>query len=97
MKQALLIITLIGLAAGSFPATAAEQTRSFAVAKMDCPVCPVTVKKAIEKVEGVVTVTVDYDTKTATVTFDDETATVDELAEASTNAGYPATLIQTSS
>jgi len=97
MKKALLIITMIGLAAGSFSATAAEQTRSFTVAKMDCPVCPVTVKKAIEKVAGVVAVTVDYETKTATVTFDDAIATLDELAEASTNAGYPATLIQTDS
>jgi len=42
-------------------------------------------------------VTVDLETKTATVTFDDEVATVDELAEASTNAGCPATLIQTDS
>lgn len=97
MKQALLIVTLIILTAGSFSATAAEQTRSFAVAKMDCPVCPVTVKKAMEKVEGVVAVTVDFESKIATVTFDDESATVDELEEASTNAGYPATLIQTGS
>jgi mercuric ion binding protein len=64
---------------------------------MDCPVCPVTVKKAIENIEGVVAVTVDFQAKMATVIFDDDVTSTDEVAQASANAGYPATLIQTDS
>ncbi|MFZ5617876.1 MAG: heavy-metal-associated domain-containing protein, partial [Pseudomonadota bacterium] len=36
---------------------------------------------------------VDFDAKTATVVYDPSVATADEIAAASTNAGYPATAI----
>ena len=54
-------------------------------------------KKAIENVDGVKSVAVDFDVKTATVIFDDQITTTNEVAAASTNAGYPAGLIQTDS
>ncbi|MGH7128969.1 MAG: cation transporter, partial [Planctomycetaceae bacterium] len=72
-------------------ANAAEQTVSFDVAKMTCALCPLTVRKAMERVDGVRQVEVDYDSKTATVTFDDTRTGAAEIAQASTNAGYPAT------
>jgi mercuric ion binding protein len=98
MKMALLLsVVSLGFAITSVSVNAAEQTQSYSVEKMTCALCPVTVKKAIEKVDGVTSVKVDFDTKTATVTFDDDVATSDAVAEASTNAGYPAVLIQTGS
>ncbi|MCB1747187.1 MAG: heavy-metal-associated domain-containing protein [Gammaproteobacteria bacterium] len=70
--------------------TAAEQIVTFAVEKMTCAACPITVRKAMERVEGVKSVAVDFDAKTATVVFDPAVATPDQIGAASTNAGYPA-------
>ena len=95
MKKLVMLLTILGLASAVLPTKAAEQTGTFAVEKMTCAVCPVTVTKAMEKVNGVVAVSVDLGTETATVTFDDELTTSDAVAEASTSAGYPAKLIQT--
>ena len=46
-------------------------------------------RKALEKVEGVVEVDADLDTKTATVRFDQGKTSITALTEATTNAGYP--------
>jgi len=69
-----------------------EQTQTFAIKNMTCATCPITVKKAMQGVEGVKLVKVDFEAKTATVTFDSDVATPDAIANASTNAGYPASL-----
>jgi periplasmic mercuric ion binding protein len=68
------------------------QTVTLEVKNMTCAVCPITVKKALEKVPGVINATVNFDKKQAQVTFDDHETTVDKLREATANAGYPATL-----
>ena len=68
-------------------------TQTFAVENMTCPACPFTVKKAMTRVEGVKSVTVDFAGKTATVVFDRTVTTVQEIAAASANVGYPATPI----
>ena len=68
-----------------------QQTVTFAIDKMTCALCPITVRKAMEQVDGVGEVKVDFDTKKATVTFDPSVATIEAIATASTNAGYPAT------
>ncbi len=96
MRQVVISIVMLALSGAWSLAQAAEQTQTFAVAKMTCPVCPVTVRKAIEKVDGVTSVNVNLEAKTATVRFDDEVTTTDEVAGASTNAGYPARLIDNS-
>ena len=83
------LLLAIGLASSAF---AGDQTVTLDVEKMHCALCPITVQKAIEKVEGVANVEVDYETKTAVVTFDDKATSWRALAAASTNAGYPATL-----
>ena len=89
MKNTLLAIAL-GLAFGmTVPAVAAEQTVSMNVERMTCALCPLTIRKAMERVDGVQHVEVDYDTKTATVTFDDTKTTAADIAQASTDVGYP--------
>ena len=72
-------------------ATSAEQTSTFAIEKMTCAACPITVRKAMESVSGVDRVRVDFKHKTATVTYDPNVATIEQISAASTNAGYPAT------
>lgn len=90
-KLVLLLLVFTGV-----PAFAAGKTVVLDVPTMNCAACPITVKKALQKVEGVSGVEVRYDAnaKQATVTFDDEITTVDQLIGATTNAGYPSTINQ---
>ncbi len=74
-------------------ALSSEQTVAFSIEKMTCAMCPITVRKAMEKIEGVKSVVVDYDTKTATVIFDPAVATPAQIGAASTSVGYPASPI----
>ena len=75
------------------PAAAGLRTQIFTVAQMTCATCPITVRTAMLGVKGVTSVTVDFDTKKAAVTFDPAVVTPERNAEASTNAGYPASPI----
>ena len=61
------------------------------VQNMTCELCPITVKKSLEKVAGVSAVQVDFGKKTATVTHDPDKARPEALTKATTNAGYPST------
>jgi mercuric ion binding protein len=56
---------------------------------MTCGLCPVTVKKSLEKVPGVSQARVDITKKTATVTYDADRATESALVKATTDAGFP--------
>ena len=69
---------------------AVAQSATFAVENMTCALCPVTVKKAMEKVTGVQSVQIDFDAKTAIVVFDPAVTSVEAIVAASTDAGYPA-------
>lgn len=80
-------VTLHGWAALALAAP--PETVTLDVKNMTCRVCPVTVKKALEKVPGVSGVTVDFEKKTATVTFDPDQAVPEMLTNATTAAGYP--------
>jgi len=62
------------------------------IRNMDCPVCTITIRKALEKVSGVTGVQVDYSHKTATVRYDASKTTPAALVKATTNAGFPSTV-----
>ena len=68
----------------------ASETVTFEIENMTCAMCPVTVRTAMNRVDGVHSVDVDFDSKTAVVNFDPAVASMDEIAQASTQAGYPA-------
>lgn len=74
-------------------AIAAEQTQSFSIEKMTCAICPITVRKAMERVDGVHSVTVDFEAKTAVAVFDPTLTSATAIANASTDVGYPATAV----
>ena len=76
------------------PALAAYRTVKFSVSNMTCTLCPVTVKSAISQVQGVTSVEIDQDLAQATVSYDDALVTIEAIAAASTNAGYPAAVVQ---
>lgn len=73
-------------------AMAAIQTVTLDVPGMTCSSCPITVKKALSKVDGVQQVKTSLEKREAVVTFDDQKTSVEKLSLASANAGYPATL-----
>lgn len=84
----LLIAALVALPLTAL--AAAPKTVLLYVQNMTCGLCPITVKKALEKVPGVSAVTVDFEHKTATITYDPDLTQPAALVEATTNAGYPA-------
>ena len=83
---------LVLMASIAAPVWAASRTVTLSVPGMDCPVCPITIKKALNKVPGVLDAKIDFPKREATVTFDDAKASVDALAKATRDAGYPSTL-----
>lgn len=72
-------------------AWAAPRTVTLHVPDMTCSACPITIKKALTKVDGVSKVAVDFDKREAVVTFDDAKTTVAALTRATKDAGYPST------
>ena len=88
--SALLLSALI--AASPLAAAGATQTVKLHVKNMDCAACPITVKKALTRVPGVASATVDYDSKTAVVSFDPAKATLEAITKATGDAGYPSSL-----
>ena len=87
-----LILTSILAFAFTDAAFAAVRTVTLSVPGMYCEVCPITVRKALEKVPGVSRVNVSFKKKEADVTFDDAKANVQKLTAATENAGYPSTV-----
>lgn len=73
---------------------AAGQTAMLDVTNMDCAVCPITVRKALEKVPGVDSAKVDFKTKRAVVTFDAAKTTTQALTKATADAGFPSSVKQ---
>jgi mercuric ion binding protein len=71
------------------PAWASPQTVTLNVSGTTCAACPITVKKALEKVPGVSKVDVRFEKKQVLATFDDAKTNPDALVKATTNAGYP--------
>lgn len=73
----------------SAPAWAAAKTVTLAVPGMSCAACPITVKKALSRVDGVIKTDVSLEKHTAVVTYDDAKTDTFALIQATTDAGYP--------
>lgn len=92
MKTLVSLIALMG--ALSSPAWAATKTVTLAVPGMTCAACPITVKKALSKVQGVIRTDVNFDRREAVVTFDEAKTSIAALTRATANAGYPSSVKQ---
>ena len=92
MFKTIRTLALVLAATLSSMAMAAVQTVTLDVPGMTCSSCPITVKKALSKVNGVQQVKASFEKREAVVTFDDAKTSVEKLSLASANAGYPATL-----
>ncbi|MFV1996444.1 MAG: mercury resistance system periplasmic binding protein MerP [Acidiferrobacterales bacterium] len=93
IKATLIPLLMIFAFIGSPVMQAAEvKTVTLDVQNMTCKFCPITVRKSLEKVDGVVKAKASLETKSATVTFDPAKTNVKALIKATTDAGYPSTL-----
>ncbi len=86
-------ISLAGILAAGLASAGPPQTATLAVENMTCSTCPIVVKKALERVAGVTSTSVDFDKKTATVTFDPDKVTSAKLTQATTEAGFPSKVV----
>lgn len=68
---------------------AASKIVTLSIPTMNCPTCPITVKKALSKVLGVSQIDVSFRRRQATVEFDDAKTEVGALIKATEDAGYP--------
>jgi mercuric ion binding protein len=79
------------LLACAWPAAAGEPKRLvLEVPSMNCALCPLTVRKALERLPGVIEARATYAPKRAEVTYDPDKVTPEALAKAVSDAGYPA-------
>jgi len=91
MKKTLIaaVLSVVSLSVWAKP-----QTITLDLPTMNCAMCPITVKKALSKVDGVTDIDVSYQQKEAIVTFDDAITSAKNLVNATGNAGYPSTVKQ---
>ena len=84
---AALVVTSIAPAYAGSPETVVLDVQN-----MTCSLCPITVRKSLQRVDGVMDAKVDLGKKTATVKFDPDKANVATLVQATTNACFPSTV-----
>lgn len=90
-RSLLVALALAAVAAAPQVSFAEQKTVVLSVPSMNCDACPITVRKALEKVLGVEKVKATLEPPEALVTFDDAKTSVEALQKATTNAGYPST------
>jgi mercuric ion binding protein len=92
MKIIWAAVAMLVLTSGTSLAADNEQTVTFDVRKMTCATCPIAVRKAMQRVDGVQQVKVSLDDHSAVVTFDSSATTAAAIGQASTDIGFPATV-----
>ncbi len=74
--------------------TASLQTVTLKVENLWCASCPIIVRRALERVEGVSKAQVSFRSKTATVAFDPSRCDVAKLIAATAAYGFPTSVIR---
>jgi mercuric ion binding protein len=90
MKSIWALAASLFLLTGASLASECDETVTFDVEKMTCATCPITVRKAMQRVEGVIEVEVSMEDESAVVTYDPSATTAAEIGRASTDVGFPA-------
>jgi len=89
LRRLLALLALSGSALAGEPAVAVLD-----VSGMTCSLCPISVRKALERVPGVIEAKADYESKRADVKYDPDKTSPQALADAVSNAGFPSTVKQ---
>ena len=96
-KTALLALLVLAPVVGCQTAldaevVAATHTATLDITGMTCASCSVTVKAAVNKLDGIASIEVDTDAGQAVVAYDGERVTAEQIAQAVTDAGYATTV-----
>lgn len=86
------LVPILGMLLLSISSAALAETLTVVqleVKNMTCAACPITVRKALERVPGVKSAKVDFASRTATVEYDPVRVAPDKLVKATTDAGFP--------
>ncbi len=98
MRQILAAAILTLAFVSSVPVIAAEQTATLRVENMYCASCPFIVKQTLANVPGVTNVDISYEQAAAVVVaivaYDDTKADVTALMAATSDVGFPSSVIQ---
>jgi periplasmic mercuric ion binding protein len=78
----------------SLPTFAATQNVALSVPDMSCAACPITIKKVLSKIDGVIQIEVSAETRQALVTYDDTKTHVQALTAATANVGFPSPVVE---
>ena len=94
MHKALITLSASTLLLAQMTVTLAGELKTITleVDKMTCNMCPITVKKALKKIDGVKEVVAKYEGEGngwAKVTYDPSKTNVDDLTFTTEEAGYP--------
>lgn len=73
---------------------AALKTVTLKLRNMYCATCPIIIKRTLERVDGVSKAQVSFRLKTATVSYDPARCTEAKLTAATTEMGFPSTVIR---
>jgi mercuric ion binding protein len=89
MKLKLSLLTFILLLTSfSFAKNDQPNTATFHVDKMTCATCPIAVKKAMQRVDGVESIDINFDSKKAVVIYNADVTNPQAIADAATNVGF---------
>ena len=91
MNKFLMMLALASLSASAW---SAQKTVTLSIPSMDCAACPITVKQALAKVDGIMAVSSNLDKRQTTVTFDDAKVSPALITETTKNAGFPSTVVK---
>lgn len=97
MKIAKILSTVVVTAIATLtltPAFAASKSVTLSIPTMDCEVCPITIKKALNTVKGVSRIDVDPQKRIVLITFDDTQTNTTALAQTTKNVGYPSKVVE---
>ena len=92
MKSFAFFLAATAVASSAF--AGGNSTATLDVSNMTCAACPITVRKALEKVPGVGSARIDLKTHRAVVSFDPAKTTPQLLTKATADAGFPSTVKQ---
>lgn len=92
MKSFAFLLTATVVASSALAGS--TSTATLEVSNMTCAACPITVRKALEKVPGVASAKIDLKMHRAVVAFDPAKTTPELLTKATADAGFPSSVKQ---
>lgn len=87
------VLIALAVIASSMSAWGAQKTVTLSIPAMNCAACPITVKAALTKLDGIASVSSDLRKRQTTVTFDDAKLTTARITQATKDAGFPSTVM----